>query len=146
MTTERDSLQRELAALRAEVGRLKGELVVALASICGNAPCPACGGGPSGEWSEGSEVDCDGCGTALYVDTISPCLGTTTFALADARCADCAGSGFVGDADDAPDCTACKGEGRRQPTLEEAMAAASTARAERAEAELVRVRGRGEAT
>jgi hypothetical protein len=90
-----------LADAREEVVALRARLETA---SCSNAPCPVCGDGPSGEWSEGSEVDCDGCGTALYVTSVAPCKGTSMFALADARCPDCNGHGYVGDADNAPDC------------------------------------------
>jgi hypothetical protein len=47
---------------------------------CSNGPCPKCGGhGPSGEWSEGSDVTCDDCGAALIVATVEPCGGSSTF-------------------------------------------------------------------
>jgi len=48
---------------------------------CENGPCPKCGGGPSGEWSEGGEVTCDDCGAELVVATIEECHGRSTFEL-----------------------------------------------------------------
>lgn len=117
---ERDRLTASLASMTVE----RDEAVV---KLCGNTPCPVCGGGPSGEWSEGDEVDCDGCGTALYVDSVAPCQGVTKFSLADARCIPCKGRGWIGDESDvsrAPDCAKCRGAGRCEPTLAEAKAAA----------------------
>jgi len=49
---------------------------------CENEPCPKCGGGPEGEWSEGSEVKCADCGALLVVANIEPCQGRSTFELA----------------------------------------------------------------
>ena len=47
---------------------------------CNNDPCPVCGGhGPSGEWSEGSEVSCDDCGAMLAVTNVVTCLGSSSF-------------------------------------------------------------------
>lgn len=58
-------------------------ITAALANAtCSNAPCPKCGGGPSGEWSEGSEVQCDDCGVDLAVVCVVPCMGSSRFVLA----------------------------------------------------------------
>lgn len=51
---------------------------------CSNDPCPKCGGGPSGEWCEGSEVTCDDCGAHLVVTDAQPCFGRSHFELVDA--------------------------------------------------------------
>ncbi len=51
------------------------------AGKCENGKCPACNDGPSGEWFEGSEVTCDGCGAELVVDTVEECHGKSTFSL-----------------------------------------------------------------
>lgn len=93
---------------------------------CKNEPCPACGGGPSGEWFEGAEVKCDDCGTALMVAAIEECDGASSFTLADIECEACGGCGVVDgpEGEDAPgvDCPKCGGDGTRTPTVRELRA------------------------
>jgi hypothetical protein len=64
----------EIATMRARIAELE-----AARGKCVNGPCPKCGDGPSGEWSEGSEVKCDGCGVILVVATVEECHGRSTF-------------------------------------------------------------------
>lgn len=117
----------------AELQRERGEAVErprgALASICGNMPCPVCGDGPSGEWSEGSEVRCDGCGVLLGVVTCEPCMGTSTFEVIPEGCDACDGTGMVEDAEgDEGPCKKCPGDGiKPTPSLAAAPESAAPA-------------------
>lgn len=125
------ALASQLSEARVRVERLEGALGEAKSAGCKNTPCPVCGDGPSGEWSEGDDVDCDGCGTSLYVESITECQGVSVFGLSENKCAECKGSGFTGsdDAEESFDCAACEASGYRVPTLDEAREAAGIARA-----------------
>ena len=89
---------------------------------CKNEPCPVCGGGPSGEWSEGGEVTCDDCGAALMVAGVETCKGRSWFEMADIVCPACKGTCTATGVDDAdaPNCPRCDGEGQVEPTVAEA--------------------------